>query len=32
MDYPVLLGRKAIRKRFIVDVSKVHTTSDSSKM
>ena len=24
MDYPVLLGRKAIRKRFIVDVSKVN--------
>jgi hypothetical protein len=24
MDYPVLLGRKAIRKRFIVDVAKVH--------
>ncbi len=24
MDYPVLLGRKALRKKFIVDVSKVH--------
>ena len=32
MDYPVLLGRKAIRKRFIVDVAKVHTTSDSNNV
>ena len=27
MDYPVLLGRKAIRKKFIVDVSKLHYAS-----
>jgi hypothetical protein len=24
MDYPMLLGRKAIRKRFLVDVSKIN--------
>lgn len=28
MEYPVLLGRKAIRKRFVVDVSKVHVTEN----
>jgi len=28
MEYPVLLGRKAIRKRFIVDVSQVHVTEN----
>jgi len=24
MDYPLLLGRKAISKKFVVDVSKIH--------
>ena len=24
MDYPLLLGRKALRRRFVVDVAKVH--------
>jgi hypothetical protein len=24
MDYPLLLGRKALKKKFIVDVSKLH--------
>jgi hypothetical protein len=24
MDYPLLLGRKVLRRRFIVDVSKIH--------
>ena len=27
LDYPVLLGRKALRKKFIVDVSKLHYAS-----
>jgi hypothetical protein len=26
MEYPVLLGRKALRKRFVVDVAKVYAT------
>ena len=27
MDYPVLLGRKVLKKRFLVDASKVHYAS-----
>jgi hypothetical protein len=29
MEYPVLLGRKAIRKYFVVDVALVHATGDN---
>jgi hypothetical protein len=31
MDYPLLLGRKAIKGRFIVDVSKLHRWYNSTK-
>jgi hypothetical protein len=30
MDYPVLLGRKAIKKRFLVDVSKTNCSFRSA--
>ncbi|RYD80474.1 MAG: ATP-dependent zinc protease [Sphingobacteriales bacterium] len=31
MDYPMLLGRKAIRKRFLVDVSKLNCAQQITK-
>ncbi|MFU8858997.1 MAG: ATP-dependent zinc protease [Cyclonatronaceae bacterium] len=30
MEYPVLLGRKAIRKRFIVDVARVYVLNNGN--
>jgi hypothetical protein len=31
MDYPVLLGRKALKRRFLVDVSKKHLATKKTK-
>lgn len=31
MDYPVLLGRKALKKRFLVDVSRMHLAAKKKK-
>jgi hypothetical protein len=31
MDYPVLLGRKALKRRFLVDVSKKHLATKKKK-
>jgi hypothetical protein len=31
MDFPVLLGRKALNKRFLVDVSKIHCAVKKKK-